>query len=79
MRNKTEKAVASTTASKKDQQHEFYSASMDMSTGLLELSVNLLLGMQAPTLTVRQSEHDWQLFEFVLHQHYGLKTCRGQQ
>ena len=67
------RAASDKTTPKSNQLHESYSVSVNTSTKFRELAANLLFGLQAETLTVRQCKHGWLLFEAVLRQDCDLK------
>jgi len=80
MLSQRNRAAAPTTAPNNNQLHESYSVSVNTSTKKFrELIANLLIGLQAETLTVRQCKQGWQLFEVVLRQYYDLKISGGRQ
>ena len=74
MRTKQKRVAALTATQNNNLQKQTYKRSAYVSTKkFLELTANLLIGLQAETLTAQQSKHGWQLFEVVLRHYIDLK------
>ncbi len=80
LRSEKDGTAAAATAPKNNQRPEAYSTSMSTSTQKFrELVANLLINLQAQSLTVRQCRHGWQFFEVVFRQYVDLRISGGQQ